>query len=53
MLWEITQGTLGKAPVAVTEAPGAEPQATTSAELEEEDADELKEMQNRLESLRS
>uniref|UniRef100_A0A069DQ93 Putative vacuolar sorting protein vps24 n=1 Tax=Panstrongylus megistus TaxID=65343 RepID=A0A069DQ93_9HEMI len=53
VLWEITQGTLGKAPIAVTETPGPEPQPTTSAELEEEDADELMEMQNRLEALRS
>lgn len=49
VLWEITQGTLGKAPAAVMETPGT----STVSEPVEEDPEELQEMQNRLEALRS
>ncbi|KAK9501795.1 hypothetical protein O3M35_012463 [Rhynocoris fuscipes] len=52
VLWEITQGTLGKAPAAVTETPGAAAELE-DAEEEVEDPDELKEMQSRLRALRS
>ncbi|XP_014282085.1 charged multivesicular body protein 3 [Halyomorpha halys] len=51
VLWEITQGTLGKAPAAVTETPGAS--AVVAEPAVEEDPEELKEMQSRLEALRS
>lgn len=51
VLWEITQGTLGKAPAAVTETPGAS--AVVAEPTVEEDPEELMEMQSRLEALRS
>lgn len=50
VLWELTQGTLGKAPAAVTETPGT---STVIDEPVEEDPEELREMQSRLEALRS
>jgi len=56
ILWEVTAGTLGKAPSAVTETPGASGVTTTvkePAEELDEDPEELKEMQSRLEALRS
>uniref|UniRef100_A0A0A9WH18 Charged multivesicular body protein 3 n=2 Tax=Lygus hesperus TaxID=30085 RepID=A0A0A9WH18_LYGHE len=52
VLWEITAGALGTAPAAVTEAPGASMERER-AEPAEDDQDELKEMQSRLEALRS
>ncbi|XP_024085665.1 charged multivesicular body protein 3 [Cimex lectularius] len=51
VLWELTQGTLGKAPAAVTEVPG-----TSSVKEEaaaEDDDEDLEEMQSRLEALKS
>lgn len=59
VLWEMTQGALGKAPAAVTETPGTSGAAKETAplpaeeEAEEEDPEELREMQSRLEALRS
>lgn len=51
ILWEVTQGTLGKAPAAVTDTlPAAEPAASTSYEENEE---ELDDMRSRLAALRS
>ncbi|EEB17313.1 Charged multivesicular body protein, putative [Pediculus humanus corporis] len=51
ILWEVTQGTLGKAPAAVTDTlPSAEPAASTSYEENEE---ELDDMRSRLAALRS
>lgn len=52
VLWEITAGALGTAPAAVTETPGTSKDQREVPEVEE-DPDELEEMQNRLEALRS
>ncbi|XP_049808586.1 charged multivesicular body protein 3 [Schistocerca nitens] len=57
VLWELTAGTLGKAPAAVTDSlpPAASVVAEASADagLPLEDEDELEDMQSRLQALRS
>lgn len=50
VLWEITAGALGQAPMAVTETPGGS--VMTETEPIEEDGD-LEEMKNRLQALKS
>ncbi|XP_050436926.1 charged multivesicular body protein 3-like [Adelges cooleyi] len=54
VLWEITAGALGEAPMAVTETPGGsvQPQKTTIESVDEDD-DDLEDMKNRLEALKS
>ncbi|KAL1138259.1 hypothetical protein AAG570_009948, partial [Ranatra chinensis] len=55
VLWELTAGALGKAPAAVTDTPEASGAAAASVpeSQQEEDPEELLEMRNRLEALRS
>lgn len=54
MLWEITSGKLGEAPSVPGGSIVPEQEATTSGTSKyEEDEDEMKEMQNRLQALRS
>nr|CAG4652204.1 EOG090X0EF4 [Triops cancriformis] len=52
VLWEITAGQLGKAPAAVTDSLPAQPAGAAATE-DVEEADDLTEMQSRLEALRS
>lgn len=54
VLWELTEGKLGEAPLP-PDASVKDPEPSTSKveEEEEEDEEDLKEMQNRLEALRS
>lgn len=55
VLWEITAGKIGEAPAVPTESVNVpEPVASTSeAEALEDDEDDMKEMQSRLQALRS
>ncbi|XP_050537265.1 charged multivesicular body protein 3 [Daktulosphaira vitifoliae] len=52
VLWEITAGALGQAPMAVTETPGGSVQQQIITESIEED-DDLEDMKSRLEALKS
>ncbi|KAG0413856.1 hypothetical protein HPB47_008998, partial [Ixodes persulcatus] len=55
VLWELTAGTLGKAPTAVTESLPSEDVevAGPSTSLAEEEDDDVSKMQERLQALRS
>uniref|UniRef100_A0A336M1F5 CSON010269 protein n=1 Tax=Culicoides sonorensis TaxID=179676 RepID=A0A336M1F5_CULSO len=55
VLWEVTQGKLGEAPAvpAGSVSVGPEPVASTSEDVAEDDEDDMKEMQSRLQKLRS
>lgn len=58
VLWELTEGKLGEAPLPPEASVKDDPEASTSkvpavAVAEEEDEEDLKEMQSRLEALRS
>lgn len=54
VLWEVTAGRLGEAPSVPTESVSVNPEAVASTSEEvEEDEDDMKEMQSRLEQLRS
>lgn len=52
VLWEVTAGKIGLAPSVPMESVNPEPEASTS-EAVEEDEDDMKEMQSRLQKLRS
>uniref|UniRef100_A0A182SYX1 Charged multivesicular body protein 3 n=1 Tax=Anopheles maculatus TaxID=74869 RepID=A0A182SYX1_9DIPT len=54
VLWEITAGKLGEAPATPIATPSQDGPSTSRAEeKEEEEEDDMKEMQNRLQALRS
>lgn len=53
VLWEITAGQLGKAPAMVSDALPAEPEGATALVSDEEPEEDMEEMRNRLEALRS
>lgn len=53
VLWEITAGQLGKTPAMVSDALPAEPEGATALAPEEEPEEDMEEMRNRLEALRS
>lgn len=53
VLWEITEGKLGEAPLPPVETKEREPAASLPADEEEEEEGELEEMASRLEALRS
>ncbi|KAK8741689.1 hypothetical protein OTU49_002344 [Cherax quadricarinatus] len=53
VLWEITAGQLGMAPAMVHDALPAEPEGAAALEPEEEPEEDIEEMRNRLEALRS
>ncbi|XP_042235682.1 charged multivesicular body protein 3-like [Homarus americanus] len=53
VLWEITAGQLGKTPAMVSDALPAEPEGAAALAPEEEPEEDMEEMRNRLEALRS
>lgn len=54
MLWELTAGTLGAAPAIVNDAVGeGEGAAALPVEEEEQPEEDMEDMRNRLEALRS
>lgn len=52
ILWELTDGKLGEAPAVPSAAPSVEP-ASTSKVNDQEEEEDLEDMKNRLEALRS
>ncbi|KAK7084685.1 Charged multivesicular body protein 3 [Halocaridina rubra] len=53
ILWEVTAGQMGEAPAMVTDALPSEPEGAAALAPEEEPEEDMEEMRNRLEALRS